>query len=461
MARTSHFRFHDIDSILVEDNDSMFIVPKSKKDIIKLRPYFFDRDFMLNYDNGFKMKSYAFIERMQLEPDSQIRLYPQYIIRDSNKSKYTHFEVIGDAIDDFFSPAKYFYKRAKKEEISDFECLYHSIFVDDWGFKFEGHKVKVFLSFGNILQRGIASDLKLHARLTVRFFRTSDIQFIYRLYSLIVRFIKIIRFEVNWGSFCVDLYDEEKGKKSYNGRLIDYSLQTVKFNRGMLDMNYTCYEPYIQRFLQFAADNPDYTFNHYPSDSVRFLGRHYSSLDFISIFSAFEKECSSNPELFEKVDASDMNCVREKLLNLIDENDSLAMSDDEKAFVNHAKERIKQLGTQYGQKRKIVNAYQVMKRSLDSSIEHIFILPEFRRKGHLDDKDIKEVAKVLSEQRGKIAHGTSFDGFSDMDARRIKFLEILTHAMMLKRLGLDYPDIERIIGAVFSCNYIVFNEQFS
>ena len=47
-----------------------------------------------------------------------------------------------------------------------------------------------------------------------------------------------------------------------------------------------------------------------------------------------------------------------------------------------------------------------------------------------------------------------------MDARRISFLEILTHAMMLKRLGLDDPDIERIIGVVFSCNYIVFNEQF-
>lgn len=461
MVRINHISFHGTDSILVEEDDSMFIIPKTKGDITKLRSHFYDHDFILVFNEEFKAKSFAYIERVQLEPDSHFRLFPQYIIRDSFKPKFTYFEITGDAIDDFFSPAQYFFKRVKKEENSDFECLYHSVCVDKWPFKFEGHRVKVSLSFGDILQRGVASDLKLHARLTVRFFRTNDIQFIYRLYSLIIRFIKIIRYEINCGTFFVDLYDEEKGKKSHNGYLQDYSLQNMKFNRGTHNMDYTCFKSYIKRFLQFAADNQNYSFNHYPPNGARFLGRHYSSLDLISIFSSFENECSANPKLFEKSDASDINSVREKLLNLIDENDSLAMNDAEKVFVNQAIERIKQLGTQYGQKQKIINAYQVMKKSLDNSIEHIFYLPEFRRKGHLADKDINEIAKILSEQRGKIAHGSGPVDFSDMDARRIKFLEILTHAMMLKRLGLDDPDIERIIGVVFSCNYIVFMEQYS
>ena len=459
MAKIFNLKFHDVDSILVEDNNSMFILPKTKSDISRLRPYFFDRDFLLNYDNGFKMKSFAFIERMELINLSQIQLYPQFIVHDSHKSKYTHFEITGDAIDDFFSPSKYFFKLAKTEVKSDFECLYHSVYVEEWIIKFEGHRVKVSLSFGDILRRGIASDLKLHSRLTVRFSRSGDVQFIYRLYSLIIRFLKIIRFEVNCGSFSVELYDGVNENRSYNGWLHDYSLQNVKFHRSLNDIDYMCYRPYVQRFLQCAADNPDYSFNHYPSDGARFLGRDYSSLDFISIFSAFEKECSANPKLFEKNDTSDMDCVREKLLSLIDGNDSLVRNDNEKAFVYQAKDRIKQLGTQYGQKQKIVNAYQVMKKSLDNSIEYIFILPEFRRRGHLADEDINTIAKTLSEQRGKIAHGSDFYGFSDMDARRIKFLEILTYAMMLKRLGLDDPDIERIIGVVFSCNYIFQNQR--
>lgn len=455
----SHLIFHGVDSILVEKDDSMYIIPKTNGDIEKIRQHFYDHDFILDFNSGFESKSFAYIERMQLEPDSHVQLFPQYIIRDCFKSKFTDFEITGNAIDDFFSPSLYFFKRAKKEEKSDLELLYHSVTVDEWTFEFEGQIVKVSLSFGGILQRGIASDLKLHARLTVEFSRTNDIQFIYRLYALIIRFIKIIRYEINCGPFCVDLYDEEEGKKTHNGYLQDYPLQNVKFNRSTNYMDYMCFKSYIQRFLQFAAENPNYSFNHYPHNGARFLGRHYSSLDFISVFSAFENECSANPQLFEKNNASDMNCVRKRLLKLIDESDSLAMDDDEKTFVDLAKERIKQLGTQYGQKMKIVNAYKVMMKSLENSIEHIFYLHEFSRGGLLADEDINEIARMLSEQRGKIAHGSGSYVFSDMDAQRIRFLEILTHAMMLKRLGLDDSDIERVIGVVFMCNYIVFKEQ--
>ncbi len=101
-----------------------------------------------------------------------------------------------------------------------------------------------------------------------------------------------------------------------------------------------------------------------------------------------------------------------------------------------------------------------MAKSLDSSIVNIFFLPELRRNGHLCDNDINEIAKVLSEQRGKIAHGSGYGSFSDLDARRIVFLEILTYAMMLNRMGLADLDIERVIGVVFTCNFVVFEEQF-
>lgn len=460
MTRVSHLIFHDTDSILVEEDDSMLIIPKAKDDISNLRPHFFDKDFLLSFDSGFNAKSYAFIQRMKLESLAGIRLYPQFIVRDALSTKFTFFEISGDAIDDFFSPAAYFYKRAKKEGISDFECLYHSEKVDEWTIAFEGHRVKISLSFGDILRLGIASDLKLHARLTVRFSRTDDIQFIYRLYLLIVRFMKLIRYEVNCGTFRVELYDKKKDQSSHNGSLYDYSLRNVKFNRGAHNMDYTCYKPYIKRFIQFAADNPEYSFNHFPSDGVRYLGIHYSSLAFLSIFSAFENECGAQPKLFEKTNTSEMDNIRRNLLDLVDKNISLANNDNEIAFVNLAKDRIMQLGTQYGQKQRIVNAYHVMAKSLDSSIENIFILPELRRSGHLCENDINEIARVLSEQRGKIAHGSGVGSFSDLDARRIVFLEILTYAMMLKRVGLAKLDIERVIGVVFTCNFIVFEEQF-
>ena len=47
-----------------------------------------------------------------------------------------------------------------------------------------------------------------------------------------------------------------------------------------------------------------------------------------------------------------------------------------------------------------------------------------------------------------------------MDAQKIHFLEIITYAQLLKRVGLEDTDIERIVGAVFGCNYVLFQEQY-
>ena len=88
-------------------------------------------------------------------------------------------------------------------------------------------------------------------------------------------------------------------------------------------------------------------------------------------------------------------------------------------------------------------------------------MPEFKLKGSLQEKEIKKIAIFLAGQRGSVAHGGFTSMFSDVDAQKIRFLEILTYAQMLKRVGLGDLDIERIIGAVFYCHYILSQEQHS
>lgn len=85
-------------------------------------------------------------------------------------------------------------------------------------------------------------------------------------------------------------------------------------------------------------------------------------------------------------------------------------------FLNNAKDRILQLGTQFGQPKKIINAYEVLHNALDGSIENIFYSPEFRLKGPLREKNLKEIANFLTEKRGAIAHGRFSSMFSDTDA---------------------------------------------
>lgn len=70
---------------------------------------------------------------------------------------------------------------------------------------------------------------------------------------------------------------------------------------------------------------------------------------------------------------------------------------------------------------------------------------------------------VFSKQSGRCLQNCQsrvFDTyFSDVDAQKIRFLEILTYSQLLKRIRLEDPDIERVIGALFGCNYVLFQEK--
>ena len=145
---------------------------------------------------------------------------------------------------------------------------------------------------------------------------------------------------------------------------------------------------------------------------------------------------------------------------MIDEYPNTDLTKEELAFLNNARDNLLKQGTEFGQRKKIKIAYNVLKKALESSIENIFYLLAFRCKGDLTSKNLNEVVEFLTGQRGAIAHGRFSSIFSDVDAQKIHFLEILTYAQMLKRIGLDDKDIERVVGVLFGCNYVFFQEKY-
>lgn len=459
MKDIGHVTIWDVECIIIEDTDGLFIIPKQKENIKKIRPHFEDRGFFLKFTGTIGFSSVMFIERMQFEMNHAIKLFPRYIINRRHADTFTGFEMTGEAIDDFFSPSRYFYDRPKSENKCNTDFIYHSEIADKWTINFEDEIVTISLSFGDILRWGVASDLKLHPKLTVEFKKTSDVEFVYRVYSSIVRFLQIIRYDTKCGIIRIDLLNQEKGKTSYNGYLRDFSINQSLFFKGNHEVEYGCYKPYIQRFLQFAADNPEYTFYHYPLEGVRYLGSHYSAVDYMNIFSAFESECHAKKDLYENVDASNVQAVKNALVDQLNQYPRESLKQEETDFIEHAKERILQLGTQFGQTQKIINAYQVLRGGLDGSIENIFYLPEFKLKGPLQINDLKKIAVFLTGNRGAVAHGGFSGVFSDKDAQKIHFLEILTYAQTLKRMGLEDIDVERVIGAIFGCNIVLAQEK--
>lgn len=460
MRDTSYVQFHGVECILIEENENINLLLKDPNDIAKIRPYLEDHNFFLNYEGTIGFQSTAFIERMSFDTNHIIRLLPRYIVNRYHINSFNGFELTGEVIDDFFSPSRYFYDQKKNTTKSSVDLVYNKKIAESWEIKFENHSVCIILSFGDILQKGIASDLMLHAKLTVEFENTSDLAYLYRLYRMVIRFLQIIRYDTKCGKLQINLFYTKDGRKSYNGYLRDFSIDEEQFLPANYKLEYEGFKPYIQKFLQFAADNTDYTFHHYPSKGIRFRGRDYSAVDYMNIFAAFESECHLKKELYEKVDTTKIQSIKDCIISQLNAYPTEVLTTQELNFLNNAKDRILQLGTQFGQTKKIINAYEVLHNALDGSIKNIFYLPEFRLKGPLREKKLKEIANFLTEKRGAIAHGRFSSMFSDTDAQKIRFLEILTYAQMLKRVGLKDSDVERVIGAVFHCNYILFNEQF-
>lgn len=460
MVDTSYVTVWNTDCILLEENDGLYLIPKEKDDIQEIRPHFDDQDFLLRYSGGIGFDSVAFIDRIQHQMNHTIRIFPKYIINRCHVESFSGFEMTGDAIDDFFSPVRYFYDRPKEDKKIKADFFYNHEVADKWLVSFEGKAITITLSYGDILSHGTASDLKLHPKLTVEFEQTKDTQFVYRVYSCIVRFLQVIRYDTKCGQLCTKLFDRINGRLSYNGDLRDFSMNQELFYKGVHEVEYSCYKPYIQRFLQFAADNAQYTFYHYPTEGLRFRGIHYSAVDYMNIFAAFEAECRADSDLYENADTTKVQAIKDALTEQIEKYPKKGLKKAETDFIKNARDRVMQLGTQYGQQRKITNAYAVLHKALDGSIENIFYLPEFRLKGPLKAKELRKIADFLAGQRGAVAHGGFSGAFSDVDAQKIHFLEILTYAQLLKRAGLDDCEIERVVGAIFGCNYVLFQERY-
>lgn len=444
--------------IAVEENDGLYLIPKENEALRKVKEHIRDRDFVVCYHGERGLDSIAFVEQVEFSFTGHIKLLPKYIINHCISDSFTSLEITGDVIDDFFSPAHYFFDRSKDGDKNTVDLVYNCEVADKWEIQFAEKPLTITLSFGDILEWGSASDLKLHPKLTIEFAEAVDVQYVYRVYSFVLRFLRVVRYDSKCGKIRVDLYSHVDGKLSLSGSFRDFSIDQESFDKGNHYVQYGYYKTYIQRFLQFSADNPNYTFYHYPTEGLRYLGCHYSAVDFINIFSAFEAECRAQKNLYEKVDTSKVQSIKDILVEQIEAISEEGLDKVEVEFLENAKKRIMQLGTQVGQSKKIETAYQVLQNALDGSIENIFYLPEFRLKGSLTLEQQKKISGFLTGQRAKVAHGGFSGGFSDIDAQKIHFLEVMTYAQLLKRIGLDDVDIERIIGAVFACNYRLAEE---
>ena len=429
----------------------MNIYPIDERDIKQLFRHISSVDFSLEYKSYVYNCSTINVHRMRSSQYRGFDLTANYAVKRIDNTPISIMEITSEAIDSLFSTAKYYYRQKINGKCISVDLLYDRDVVDTWIINHEGKEIRVALFYGEVLRGGITSDTIIHPKLSISFPGTCDAQELYEIYSIIKFFLQTSRYGLNIGKTSVDLISTEGEQRASRGFLYDYSTQ--KTNCTFSEIKYDHIKEYIGLFLQFAADYHAMQIDFFPKEYHGLLNDPYNGLLFASLFAGFERECRSAHDLYEKADDSPFREKKDDILKLIQKKKAEDIG-EYKEFYNGIEERVEQYGTQVGQTRKLLNAYEILTEALKDSMKNIFFTTAFSINETPTQDDIRRIANKIMAFRGKVIHEGDKSSFSDDETPYVRFLEILVYSMILKRVGIPDKEIELIIGVIFHCNYV-------
>ena len=449
MFSEGYVTFDGIDCIYILTNKRIKLIPTQKDDIRKLNRHFDDQHFMFYFSDFAQDNCIAYIDRVEMGMGHSLTLIPQYVLRLMNDSSITSMQITGAAIDEIFHPASYYYMKAKCGDLSDIDLIHDMEVADKWKISVDGKDVVVCLQYGGFLRRGILSDIKLHPQLVITFPPTTDYTFLFKIYSIITRFLQLTQYNSNIGECKV--YLEGCDPERNSGFLTDWTRIENKRNIYS-DVEYRFIKPYIGYLLNFSANNSDISLSFLPSIPNRWRRNDYSPHTLITLFAAFESEYKANVAIYEMEPPEDISGIKRAIVLKMRECSDEQLSESENTFLLRAENSIQSMGNQVGQTQKIKNVIRTLNLALKSSAEHLFVRGRIGSKEGFSEREINTIAKKTAGLRGKVSHDYSLLEFDDLQTEYVHFLEILVHAQMLKRAGIDDVGIEIIIGNVFHCN---------
>lgn len=436
----NYIKFQDIDCVYYRKDNSMVLIPKDEKEKFNFLDVIKKKNFMIEFTSTIYKKSYAFVKNVSFTGDRAIRFNILYYALLIQNEAINEIQLTGDEIDMIFNPASHFFPEADNFKKNPVDLIYGKHIGKEYNIKYKGENISIVLSYGDIFERGVVSDLKLHAKLSVLFEETNNIESVHDLVTVVMKFIQLVSHQLKINFKPTTILGKIDGRRQKLGTYHNEPYKLKKINAFPV-IQYDYFKPYISQLLQFAADNKNINLNFYPENINESYS--YDIERFLAIFSAFENECKENPDLYERTIDNSSMLIKEDLLEAINNlGDNDQICDDDRNFLSLAKSRIAQLGTQFGQRKKIVNAYKQNINILEESMNFIF------SKGF----KIGKVANPLADLRNKIVHSNYHAIFNREEINIIRFLEILTYVMLFKRIGIEDKGIDILIGVVFGCN---------
>lgn len=449
MRSEGYAEFDGVKCIYLSEKNSIKLIPCNKNNLKKLYTHHNDHDFLFGFSEDVYANCIAYIDHIQMHGRFSIDLSWKFLFKLANANPITEMHITGEAIDEMFHPASYFYEKHMKGIANDTDLVYENEIADDWQITIEDSEVNIILQYGSILGKGIASDMMLHPQLIVRFEPVTDISRIYRIYSVVERFLRIIQFNSSIGRLKVELHGRKDNLFNFGRLYVPEFFGEKKANINKLE--YVYLESYIQQLLQFSADNSNMSLDFLPDTEFRWLSKEYTPQIITRLFAAFESEYKANSAIYEKV-KEDTTKIKDVVLCKIQECYGECISSAEKAYLEAVKLQILNFGNQPGQRRKIKNVLSVVGEPLKTSIGNLLMHQDIKLESGYSNKAINTIAECIVGLRSQASHDNSLMVLGDEQTEYIHFLEVLIYVQMLKRAKIDDDGIELLIGLLFGCN---------
>lgn len=450
MFSEGYVTFDGVSCVYIESKDCIKLIPASEDDRWELVKHFNDNNFVFHYSAMTNKNCIAYIDRISLNMENSLGLVPIYAIKLLNTEPISSMEITGPTVDEIFHPSSYYYFKAQSGVKNDIDLAYESEIADKWNITVDDESVEITLQYGEILGHGIVSDMKLHPKIIVTFQPTKNCGFIYKIYSIITRFLQITQYNSNYGECRVYLRGE--APKFNSGHLYDWQ-QLGNTRKYYNEVEYHYIKPYIEKLLQFSANNLSMSLSFLPDATYRWTRADYSPHTLSSLFAAFESEYDANISIYESSKSADTSELKKRIIKKVHEFSSEDLSNAEREFLNQVEQRIKDTGNRAGLRRRMTNVFNELSPVLNKCAKHLFVRQKIGNKNGFSAEEIAEITKHIVGLRSKVTHEYTTSEFDDSQAEYIHFLEILVHAQMLKRAGIDDDGIEMILGIVFHCNF--------
>lgn len=411
-----------------------------------IQRHFMDGNYLLTYSSGIDKHCIASVNRQIGSSLNSVCLNLNYICKSLNDEVIDGFVMVGNEIDEFFSPLEYFFRLKRRDEYQSSDLLYGQDVIAQYHFTCDGKPIQIELVYGNVLRDGIRTDLTIHPQLIVTFEGTKNTDFIFHVYSTIVRLLQVVHRKTEYNLKNLQLFHNTESGISFIGFMFG-SLYNRDYRAGSrIDASFIYYGDKIGNILSIIAAEDAFPIRHLSPTGIN--SYEYTTERLGAISAAFEYEYSKNRTYPQN---SGLSCpdARQSILGYIEKMQGRESGFDQ--FKELAKNNISNLGMQPGLKTKILNAFNANTAALESSLS--FLLAR--------QKNVEKAATCFTNLRGKVLHKETGYVFNDSETESIRFVEVLQYVMLLKRAEYSDQEKELLLGPLYYCNDVYMKRMIS